>query len=321
MMPTDWQIALRRIKDDRRSGASVLLGHGIEAGRLFLKATRRFSPHRLEAALKRFSLGMVGAQPAMAPFLRLTNELWLAWEACPAPSSAWDCLHDALVRYAEGVDRGLRETVRRAGTLVRPRFLVLTYSSSTAVRLALWQAMADGKRFTVVCSESRPMGEGVVLARRLTALGIAVHLTLDAALLEWVERADLVLLGADAILPGGVVNKVGSGPLLQFARHARVPAYVLADSSKWLPGGLARFWRIRREDPGEITRLRHPDLTVHNRYFGMSRLDAMQGLVWERGITPPAEVGRRIARLSVSMALVEFLGGLEAPGSGRSPCL
>jgi translation initiation factor 2B subunit (eIF-2B alpha/beta/delta family) len=314
-MPADWQTALRQIRSDRRSGASVLLGRGIEAGRLFLGATRRFPTRRLETALRRFTLGLVGAQPAMAPFLRLANELWLAWEACPSPSTAWESLHAALVRSGEGVDRSLRETVRRAGALVRPGSLVLTYSSSTAVRLALWQAMADGKRFTVVCSESRPMGEGVVLARSLTVLGIPVHLTLDVALLEWVERADLVLLGADAILPWGVVNKVGSGPLLQVARLAGVPAYVLADSSKWLPEGLTRFWRILREAPGEITRLRHPDLTVHNRYFGISPLGAMRGLVWEGGIASAVEVKRRIARLPVSISLVEYLKGYEATGS------
>lgn len=320
-MSTDWEITLRRIKNDRCSGASALLGRGIETGRLFLNASRRFSPRRLEVALMRFTLGLVGAQPAMAPFLRLANELWLAWESCHAPSTAWDSLHTALVRYAEGTDRSLRETVRRAGALVRPGSLVLTYSSSTAVRLALWQAMAGGKRFTVVCSESRPVGEGVALARRLTALGIPVHLTLDAALLEWIERADLILLGADAILPGGVVNKVGSGPLFQVARLAGVPAYVLADSGKWLPEGLARFWRVRSEDPREITRLRHPDLTVHNRYFGMSPFRSIQGVVWESGIASPADVRGRIARLSVSPALVGFLGGLEAPGSGWSPRL
>ncbi|HYL81577.1 MAG TPA: hypothetical protein VEU07_12235 [Candidatus Acidoferrum sp.] len=314
-MPADWQNDLRQIKSDRRSGASVLLGRGIEAGRQFLGATRRFPPRRLEAALKRFTLGLVRAQPSMAPILRLANELWLAWEACPSPSSAWESLHDALVHSSEGVDRALRETVGRAGALVRPGSLVLTYSSSTAVRLALWQAMADGKKFTVVCSESRPMGEGVGLARGLTALGIPVHLTLDVALLEWIERADLVLLGADAILPGGVVNKVGSGPLLQVARLAGVPAYVLADSSKWLPEGLTRFWRIRREAPGQITRLRHPDLTVHNRYFGISPLGAMRGLVWEGGIAPPAEVKRRIGKVRVSTSLVEYLNGCQVPGA------
>jgi translation initiation factor 2B subunit (eIF-2B alpha/beta/delta family) len=308
-MPTDWQTALRQIKSDRRSGASVLLGRGIEAGRLFLGGTQRFSARRLEAALKRFTLGLVVAQPAMASFLRLANELWLAWEACPSPSTAWESLHASLVRSSDGVNWGLRETVRRAGALVRPGSLILTYSSSTAVRLTLWQAMADGKRFTVVCSESRPMGEGVVLARGLAALGIPVHLTLDAALLEWVERADLVLLGADAILPGGVANKVGSGPLLQVAKLAGVPAYVLGDSSKWLPEGLARFWRVRREAPGEITHFRHPDLTVHNRYFGISPLGAMRGLVWEGGIAPPVEVRRRIGRVPVSNSLVEILTG------------
>jgi translation initiation factor eIF-2B subunit delta len=251
----------------------------------------------------------------MAPFLTLANALWLTREETRGGQPSWDRLHDGLVRYADGVDRALRATVRRAAALVRPGAIVLTYSHSTAVRLALWRAMAAGRRFEVVCSEARPMGEGIALARQLATLGIPVRLVVDAALAEWVGAAGLVLLGADAITSAVLVNKVGTGPLLQAARLAGVPAYVLADSCKWLPAPLACGWRLREESPGEIAHPRVPDLRVLNRYFGVSALGLATGVVWEDGVTGPRETGRRIARLPVSEALV----GLLRSARGQPP--
>ena len=306
-MPGGWKRLVERIRRDRRSGASVLLAEGIEAAWLFLAEARRLPPRRLTAALEKFTRRLTASQPSMAVFLTLANALWLERGEGKEGPPAWDRLHEALVCYADGIDQGLRATVRRAATLVRPGSLVLTHSNSTAVRMALWQAMAAGRRFEVVCSESRPMGEGVALARRLAALGIPVHLTVDAALTEWVERAGLVLLGADAITPHVVVNKVGTEPVLHAARRAGVPAYVLADSSKWLPPLLARFWRVRDEAPEEIARPGVPNLRVHNRYFGTSALALVTGVVWEGGVARPREIRRRIARLLVSEALIELL--------------
>jgi len=233
--------------------------------------------------------------------------LWLERGEKKGGPPTRDGLHDALVRYADGIDRCLRATVRRAAALVRSGSLVLTYSNSTAVRLALRQAMARGRRFEVVCSESRPLGEGVVLARRLAALGIPVHLVVDAVLAEWMDAADLILLGADAITPDVVVNKVGTEPLLRAAHGVGVPAYVLADSSKWLPVALARCWRVRDEPAGEVLRSGIPNLHVHNWYFGTSALSLVTGVVWEGGVARPGEIRRRTARLPVSETLVNLL--------------
>ena len=316
-MLTAWERRLERIRRDRRSGASVLLAGGIEAARVFLAGTRRLPPGRLQAALERFTLRLTASQPSMAAFLTLANALWLACSELRGESPCWPALHDALVRYADGVDRGLRASVGQTAALIRTRSRVLTYSSSTAVRLALWRAMASGRRFEVVCSESRPMCEGVTLARRLAALGIPVHLVVDAALAEWVERANLILLGADAVTPASLVNKVGTEPLLHAARRNGVSACVVADSSKWLPEPLARFWGVREEPPGEIARPSDPNLLVHNRYFGTSPLSLVSGVVWEGGMARPVEVRRRIARLPVSAALVNLLGR-AGPGN-REP--
>jgi translation initiation factor 2B subunit (eIF-2B alpha/beta/delta family) len=313
-MSADWERVVARIRQDRRSGASALLARGIEAARLLVRGTPHTSPARLTSALERFTLRLTASQPSMATFLTLANALWLGREGGQEQSPTWKRVRDALVEYAGGIDGGLRATVRHAASLVRPRSLVLTYSNSAAVRLALWQARAAGRRFEVVCSESRPMREGVALARRLAALGIPAHLVVDAALAEWVGRASLVLLGADAVTGDVVVNKVGTETILQAARRAGAPAYVLADASKWLPDDLARFWRVREENPGEIARPGAANLMVHNRYFGMSSLSLIAGVVWEGGVARPSEVRRRIARLPVAGALLRFLARKRAMG-------
>jgi translation initiation factor 2B subunit (eIF-2B alpha/beta/delta family) len=164
----------------------------------------------------------------------------------------------------------------------------------------------------VVCSESRPMGEGVALARRLAHVGITTHLTTDAALQGWMDRADLLLVGADAVLSGGVVNKVGTEPLLRAARRAKVPSYVLADTTKWLPEGLAKLWRSREEMAGEIIRLRHPNLRVENRYFDCSPPSLLTGVVWEGGVAHPTDLRRRLAALETSQRLIAALRGRDA---------
>jgi translation initiation factor eIF-2B subunit delta len=314
-MSADWARLLQQVERDHRSGASTVLARAIAAGRLFLAATRRLPSGRLRAALVRFTSLLTASQPSMAPVLNLSNALWLG-AGGRAERLRWIQLRDAMGAFADGVDRGLARTIRHGARLVKPGRLVLTYSHSAAVRMAILRALAAGRRFEVVCSESRPMGEGVSLARRLAFAGVPVHLTTDAALAGWMEHADLFLVGADALTASGAVNKIGTEPLAQAARRLGVPAYILADSSKWLPAGLARFWRMREEAPGEIARLRDPNLQVHNRYFDRSPLRLFTGVVWEAGIAAPPDVRRRLARLetaTVQMAL------LERPPRGRRP--
>jgi translation initiation factor 2B subunit (eIF-2B alpha/beta/delta family) len=222
------------------------------------------------------------------------------------------------VRYAEDLDRELVGISRSAARLVRSGSTVLTYSHSTSVRLALWRAVAEGRRFAVACSESRPANEGVALARALADRGVPVHLMVDAALFGWLERASLVLVGADAVTAAGFANKIGTRPLLEAARRAGVPAYVLADSTKWLPAPVARFWRVRPESPGEIATLRRPDLTVDNRYFDTSPLSLAAGLVTADGVSRPASVRDRLRRAHVSTGLLRVLSA-SAPGGKIQP--
>jgi len=74
-MPRTWQQMLSAIREDHGSGASVLLGRAIEAGRLFLIATRSRPPGRLAPLLARFTgLLKKWLLPALVRFWRPRDE-------------------------------------------------------------------------------------------------------------------------------------------------------------------------------------------------------------------------------------------------------
>ena len=109
----------------------------------------------------------------------------------------------------------------------------------------------------ILC-ESRPLCEGVALAEAWAAAGVRCTVVTDAQAGLFVGRADLVLVGADAVgegegegkevggtgggggasaAPGPLVavNKVGTRLLALAAAAEGVPVAVLADSSKLAP--------------------------------------------------------------------------------------
>lgn len=130
----------------------------------------------------------------------------------------------------------------------------------------------------VICGEGRPNYEGRQLAGELARAGIPVRYATDAGVLSLVDEADLVLIGADALLDGGVVNKTGSMALALTARRHGVPFCVAASSHKRFP-----FVFVRREKPGEVWSDAPPDVTVENTYFEVVPADLVTCFVTEDG--------------------------------------
>ena len=132
--------------------------------------------------------------------------------------------------------------------------VVVTLSSSSLVTRTLCEKNGsdkrhDRRRLKVVVSESRPLREGVDVAARFASEGgHDVTLVTDAALGSELLRMKkqscgdssspisvIVLVGADAIDDGDVVNKVGTRMLALAAREAGVPFFLVSTSDKaWL---------------------------------------------------------------------------------------
>lgn len=118
---------------------------------------------------------------------------------------------------------------------------IFTHCHSTNVVSALIYAKRHGKKFEVYNTETRPLFQGRKTANQLRKAGIKVTMFVDSAAAIAIEKeskkdkvyADKVFIGADALLPNGIINKIGSGLISELAHAHKVPVYIIADSWKY----------------------------------------------------------------------------------------
>jgi initiation factor 2B subunit 1/2 family protein len=163
---------------------------------------------------------LLAGHPSMAPLWRLGTDV-LASADHPA----------AARRFVAALDRELEAVAAVAGGLPGVRFMTISYTSMVIEALA---RRGPGRSVGVLCSRSEPEGEGARTAEALQARGIDAEVVGDADALGLVSSVDAVVTGADAVTPGGVVNKAGTRALAAAARHAAVPCIVLAGELKLL---------------------------------------------------------------------------------------
>lgn len=276
---------IEQIRRDNRSGAAELASRA--ASELAVWAAGR-RPEEIVAAAHE----LVRAQPRMAAMLHLASAV------LAQPSEAAHICERFLAQLATSA----RAAAERGAALVQAHDVVATHSRSSTVLAALRRAAAAGKRFTVLLTESRPMMEGVTLARELAAAGIRVRLFPDAAVGGLVSEARLLLVGADAVTRQGVVNKIGTWPLALAARELARPFYALATSEKFVPPDYELPPEPLR-DPAEILPDAPRAIEVVNRYFETTPLDLFQGLVTEDGVLSPDAVRNQLIQLPLPPAL------------------
>ena len=226
--------------------------------------------------------GLRTARPPMAALAnRVNRAMYRAREEASAEAvgrAAQATLRDAI--DAEGA------VARRAAAFVSGR-RVFTLSRSGTVLAAL--RLADPPPGRLVIAASEPGGEGRALAETLAKQGVPVTLVADAAVAQVFEQeqADVVLVGADAVLRSGhVVNKVGTLTAASWARHHHVPCYAAAATDK-----------IRTDDAAPLgeadpAALYDGDAPLDRFYplFEVTPARYFSGLITEEGILAAADV-------------------------------
>jgi len=123
--------------------------------------------------------------------------------------------------------------------LIKNDKIIFTHCHSTNVSKALIYAHKKGKRFEVYTTETRPLYQGRKTAKEIRKAGIKVTMFVDSSLgialsrKQGFKKVSRVLLGADALLRKGIVNKVGSELVARIAMEEKIPFYIVADSWKF----------------------------------------------------------------------------------------
>jgi|WetSurMetagenome_2_1015567.scaffolds.fasta_scaffold40994_3 translation initiation factor 2B subunit (eIF-2B alpha/beta/delta family) len=268
--------AVERLHGDATSGASELLPAALAVLRLAAG-----EPRLLDEAAREVGR----AQPSMAC-------LWNA--ALHALAGT-----DALERFDLRRRRASALLARVAVGALRPEegrpLRVVTCSFSSTVRSCV-RAVAAACEVRVACAEGRPALEGRRLAADLAAAGLSVDFYSDAAIGSAIvpgagEGECVVLLGADAVSPGWVINKVGSGMLAAAAARAGVPVLVAATRDKFVDARVAALLDIESRDAGSVWEDPPARVSVRNPVFERVPMDVITGIVTDAGLLTGGMVG------------------------------
>jgi hypothetical protein len=210
---------------------------------------------------------LLAAHPSMGPLWRLAHAIATADD----PTEAVDTFR----KYLAGDSM--------AGFSLSPVLpgSILTISNSTAVA----EALAVRKPRTVLCMMSLPGGEGLSMAGVVSAYSEVRVLDDETAIRE--VPAEAVLIGADAVTPGSVVNKVKSLELVEAARGRDVPRYAVAGSAKLVP--------IEVPVPEN---------------FQAVPLELFTGVALPTGLLTPAQVAERAAAVPMHRTLLDLAAKL-----------
>lgn len=149
---------------------------------------------------------------------------------------------EAKTLLCASIDAFIEERITAADTLIattatskiKNGSTIVTYAKSSVVQKTLLQAHRDGIDFKVIVLDSRPLFEGNNLARKLAQVGIPTQYMLITAAAHAIKSADLVLLGAHAMMANGrLCSRVGTASVAMLAHRADVPVIVCCESIKF----------------------------------------------------------------------------------------
>jgi translation initiation factor 2B subunit (eIF-2B alpha/beta/delta family) len=286
-LPDRVRQALDEIASDNRSGAAEIL---CRAAALYSQLDSASEQETIDS----LSIELALAQPRMSPLIRLANEVM--------KSST-----DAAARFVENAARAASAAATHAASLIHEGARVLTHSRSSTVLEAFAQARRAGKSFSIVATESRPLFEGRTLAEALVKQHVPVTVIIDAAAALAIEEVDLVLVGADAITPISVINKVGTRMIALAAREKGIRVFSVCDTSKFI---CEDCLALEREQPTAESWFDAPaEVGITNKYFESTPLAWFTGIVTEHGILSSNEAAQRADEVSIDGRLVEASRG------------
>ena len=307
---------LDAIARDNTSGAAELTLRASIAVQSWLK--RELQPR--QEALVTVARALQDTQCMMAPMWRLANEIALAADACQSAFS----LRRRIGTFSRRVRTGPAKIARHFVRALRgkPDNLLLTYSYSSTVAKALIAARAQ--ILGVYCSEGRPAYEGRAMARLLGDARIGVLFCADAQLLAsnfgmW----NIVVLGADALLPYTFWNKVGTDVIVANARKRRARVFILADTTKFWPDsmfGLGPHLAGTEHNRQALWRNPPRRVSLMAGVFDAAPIPERAFILTERGPMSPPQMRRAMKKIQISprLAMVDwFKAQMETLGASR----
>jgi len=296
-------------------GATAAFGLAQGARAFRGSSLERFEAH-VDAAFNRLRDARPTAVDPVNAMLGVRNAM-----ASGATVAARQALaREAAARFAEENVAHCRAIGEHGAPLIREGATVLTHCNAGwlafvdigSATAPMYAAQALGRRFQVLCDETRPRCQGASLtAWELAQQGVDHRVIADnaAGWLMQQGRVDLVMVGADRVLArtGEVANKIGTYTKAVLARRHGIPFYVAipestldfhTESGRDIPieerseEEVLGAWGVRTGGARSYVRIANPSSRAINPGFDVTPSELITGIITPRGILRPSELAR-----------------------------
>lgn len=299
---------IESIRLDERSGARELSKKALSVLKLALETTEEETVQDILGEFNEVGRLLFHVRPNMASIRNLiakaiyeVNVGWKERGKQENPSILREFAISKIEELIKNSEISLRKVSDYGASLIRDLDAIATCSYSSTLCEVFKVAKKEGKKFSVLVSESRSGGKsyGLFTAKKLIAYGIQVEVFPDYAINEHVRRAKKVFVGADSILPdGSLINGTPTYQLAQASRRLNLPFYVICETSKF-----------------EVLSYRG-ELEIEEG-FDLVPSNLITAIVTEIGVIKPSEVLLIMKQMEEYMRFVKTLNHLKHRNSGN----
>ena len=181
--------------------------------------------------------------------------------------------------------------------------VILIYAKSEAIISILLHAKEKGKKFRVICVDSRPLMEGKETLEVLASAGIECTYILLNSLSYVMKEVTKVFLGAAALMSNGsVLSRVGTAGIALMAHSYKIPVLLCCETYKISARlQLESITHNELGDPSDVYIDNDngefdggddctPNLTALNLLYDLTPANFVSGIITEMGILPPSSV-------------------------------
>ena len=320
---------IEEIADDKTSGASHIAKKAAECiddfAKWVLDNKSWLSIEEYLEELTKIAISVIRSQPTMASVFRAVNDIVVLTinqssqlEAELGPDKIKQLTYlctstqSAARKYILESELALETIARAYGEVLHNGDTIMTISASSAVEALLLQANANSLEFTVFVPESRPMYEGRMMAQRLAERGIKTIMIADSAMFHFLKECSSILVGADRVMPEGIINKIGTYGLAIAAKEFKIPFYCACERTKCIPNLIPIDKIILAHPEDQIyepvkDQNKPENLSIKNIYFDFTPMEYVTHILTEDGVLTNRQVEDYIKNLEILPELMSSL--------------
>jgi len=197
-----------------------------------------------------------------------------------------------IQKFIDDQENSLKKIAEIGANLIDSNDTILTHCNSDTVVALFERARKEGKKFNVICTETRPRFQGHLTAKALAKAKIPTTLVVDSAarLMMKEFKVDKVIVGGDTVRANGdLINKIGTSQIAVAARDLDIDFIAAVESIKFSPQSMeGELVKIEYRDTKEVIKPgKIRNIKVLNPAFDITPAEMIDMLITEEGIIPP----------------------------------